>query len=66
MPRERLRLSQRKKTVAFVKIDGMIDKILVKEGSRVAQGKTLAMLIKKILGLISRRPRISSMCSAKK
>jgi hypothetical protein len=37
----------KEKYVAFVKIDGMVDKIFVKEGSRVAQGKTLASLDQK-------------------
>ncbi|MGA8833290.1 MAG: efflux RND transporter periplasmic adaptor subunit [Desulfomonilaceae bacterium] len=40
----------KEKYVAFVKIDGMIDKIFVKEGSRVAQGKTLATLDQKDIG----------------
>lgn len=40
----------KEKYVAFVKIDGMVDKIFVKEGSRVTQGKTLATLDQKDIG----------------
>ena len=47
---ERPKSSQKKNTLAFVKIDGMIDKIFVKEGSRVAPGKTLATLDQKDIG----------------